>query len=100
MGVLAGFGGWRISLLGFVIPFSILSLLSAFAGVPSQSSNRKSSVNEDSYLESLKEIVSNRSAIGCLVGNVFRNAAFMAVLLYGTSFFIERLVCRKVLLPL
>jgi predicted MFS family arabinose efflux permease len=90
MGVLAGFGGWRISLLGFVIPFSILSLLLAFAGVPSQSSNRKSSVNGDSYLESLKEIVSNRSAVGCLVGNVFRNAAFMAVLLYGTSFFIER----------
>jgi predicted MFS family arabinose efflux permease len=90
MGVLAGFGGWRISLLGFVIPFSILSLLLAFAGVPSQSSNRKSSVNGDSYLESLKEIVLNRSAVGCLVGNVFRNAAFMAVLLYGTSFFIER----------
>jgi predicted MFS family arabinose efflux permease len=90
MGVLAGFGGWRISLLGFVIPFSILSLLLAFAGVPSQSSNRGSSVNGDSYLESLKEIVSNRSAVGCLVGNVFRNAAFMAVLLYGTSFFIER----------
>jgi predicted MFS family arabinose efflux permease len=90
MGVLAGFGGWRISILGFVIPFSILSLLLAFAGVPSQSSNRISSVDGDSYLESLKEIVSNRSAVGCLVGNVFRNAAFMAVLLYGTSFFIER----------
>jgi predicted MFS family arabinose efflux permease len=90
MGVLAGFGGWRISLLGFVIPFSILSLLLAFAGVPPRSSNRISSVNGDSYLESLKEIVSNRSAVGCLVGNVFRNAAFMAVLLYGTSFFIER----------
>jgi len=90
MGVLAGFGGWRISLLGFVIPFSILSLMLAFAGVPSQSSNRKSSVNGDSYLRSLKEIVSNRSAVGCLVGNVFRHAAFMAVLLYGTSFFIER----------
>ena len=90
MGVLAGFGGWRISILGFVIPFSILSLLLAFAGVPSQSSNRISSVDGNSYLESLKEIVSNRSAVGCLVGNVFRNAAFMAVLLYGTSFFIER----------
>jgi len=90
MGVLAGFGGWRISLLGFVIPFSVLSLLFAFTGVPAQSSDRSSLIKGDSYLESLKEIVSNRSAVGCLIGNVFRQAAFMAILLYSTSFFIER----------
>jgi predicted MFS family arabinose efflux permease len=90
MGVLAGFGGWRISILGFVIPFSVLSLLFAFTGVPAQLSNRSSLIKGDSYLESLKEIVSNRSAVGCLIGNVFRQAAFMAILLYSTSFFIER----------
>ena len=90
MGVLAGFGGWRISVLGFVIPFSVLSLLFAFTGVPAQSSDRSSLIKGDSYLESLKEIVSNRSAVGCLIGNVFRQAAFMAILLYSTSFFIER----------
>jgi predicted MFS family arabinose efflux permease len=90
MGALAGFGGWRISLLGFVIPFSVLSLLFAFTGVPAQSSDRSSLIKGDSYLESLKEIVSNRSAVGCLIGNVFRQAAFMAILLYSTSFFIER----------
>jgi DHA1 family inner membrane transport protein len=90
MGVLAGFGGWRMSLLGFVIPFSVLSSLLAFASVPSQSPHHKPSASGHDYLESLREIMSNRSAVGCLVGNVFRNAAFMAILLYGTSFFIER----------
>lgn len=89
MGALAGYGGWRMSILGFVIPFSVLSLLLAFAGVPSESSG-KSSGSRDSYLESVKEIVLNKSAVGCLVGNVLRNAAFMAILLYSTSFFIQR----------
>jgi len=90
MGVMADFGGWRMTLLGFVIPFSLVSLLLAFVGVPSSSSSHESSVGGKSYLESLREIVTNRSAIGCLIGNVFRNAAFMAILLYSTSFFIER----------
>lgn len=90
MGLLAGFGGWRMSLLGFVIPFSVLSLILAFAGIPSQPPNYNLSAGKSSSVESLKEIVSNRSAVGCLLGNVFRNAAFMAILLYGPSFFIER----------
>jgi predicted MFS family arabinose efflux permease len=90
MGVMAGFGGWRMTLLGFVIPFSIVSLFLAFVGVPSASSSHESSVDKGSYLESIREIVSSRSAVGCLIGNVFRNAAFMAILLYSTVFFIER----------
>jgi predicted MFS family arabinose efflux permease len=90
MGVMAGFGGWRMTLLGFVIPFSIVSLFLAFVGVPSASSSHESSVDRGSYLESIREIVSSRSAVGCLIGNVFRNAAFMAILLYSTVFFIER----------
>jgi DHA1 family inner membrane transport protein len=90
MGVIAGFGGWRLTLLGFVIPFSLASLLLAFVGVPSALASHESSVDKGSYLESLREIASNRSAVGCLIGNVFRNAAFMAILLYSTAFFIER----------
>lgn len=90
MGVLADYGGWRMSLLGFVIPFSALSLVLAFAGVPSESSNHKSSASGDSYLEGLRKIMLNGSAVGCLVGNALRSAAFMAILLYSTSFFIER----------
>lgn len=90
MGVIADFGGWRMTLLGFVIPFSLVSLFLAFVSVPSAPSSPESSVGAESYLESLREIVTNRSAIGCLIGNVFRNAAFMAILLYSTSFFIER----------
>jgi len=90
MGVLAGFGGWRMPLLGFVIPFSLVSLLLAFVGAPSKPSDNEASREEHTYVEGLREIVSHRSPIGCLIGNVLRNAAFAAVLFYSAAFFIER----------
>jgi DHA1 family inner membrane transport protein len=90
MGVLADFGGWRTSLLGFVMPFSLVSLLLAFVGVPTKPSGDQASCEKHTYVEGLREIVSHRSPIGCLVGNVLRNAAFAAVLFYSAAFFIER----------
>jgi predicted MFS family arabinose efflux permease len=90
MGVLSGFGGWRVAVLMFIIPFSLIAIpfvgVSAFQMKQSSRATNKSSA----YTESLKKIFSSKSATGCLVGNVFRVAVATALLAYGTAFTIER----------
>jgi len=87
IGFIANVSGWRFTLLGFAIPISLGSLFLAFIGLPSSSLSNKHEISRGLYLESFKEVVSNRSALACLVGNILRMAAFMAILIYGVSFF-------------
>jgi len=89
MALIAGFGGWRFVLPAFVMPISLVSLLLASVGLPSTSTSKRS-MSQEAYLESFKEVLSNRSATACLVGNILRMTSFMAILLYGTSFFRQR----------
>jgi len=88
--LMSGLGGWRFPLLGFVIPVLFMSLLLAFLGLPSASVERQISANKENYRESFKEILLNRSAVACLVGDTLRSASFIAILLYATSFFRQR----------
>ena len=86
----AGLGGWRLPLIGFVIPIILASLLLAFFGLPSASSSHKPAVNGKTYLRSFKDVLSNRSATACLIGDVLRSAAFIVILIFVTSFFRQR----------
>ena len=90
MGFLSSFGGWRIALLIFIIPVSLIALLIMGVSAPSAKTSSKASDTSNTYAKSFTQIVSNRSAIGCLIGNVFRVAVASALLFYGTAFMIER----------
>jgi len=83
---IANLGGWRLCLVGFVIPVLLVSLLMASIGVPSTSRNNKKSSNNRNYLKGFKDILSNRSAVACIVGDALRSAAFVATLIYMASF--------------
>jgi predicted MFS family arabinose efflux permease len=90
MGLLSGFGGWRTTLPIFIIPVSLTALLIMAISIPSAKQSPEASGTGNNYTKSFKQIVSNKSAIGCLVGNVFRVAVASALLFYGTAFTIER----------
>ncbi len=87
IGFIAGIGGWRFTLLALVIPISLGSLFLAFIGLPSSSPIHEQEISRRLYLESFKEVISNKSALACLIGNILRVAAFMAILIYGIAFF-------------
>lgn len=88
--VMAGYGGWRFPLFGFVLPVLLISVFLAFLGLPSASANPSNSFNGSTYLQSFKKILSNRSAVACLTGDAFRAGAFVAVVVYAASFVRER----------
>ena len=83
---IANLGGWRLCLVGFVIPVLLVSLLMTSAGVPSTSRNSKKSLDGRDYLKGFKDFLSNRSAVACIVGDAFRSAAFVATVIYVASF--------------
>jgi len=88
--LISGYGDWRTAFYAFVLPVSLVSLLLAFIGVPSAPRNTQPAAGQEVYLRSFKETLSCKSASACLVGNVLRMASFMAVLIYGISFFRQR----------
>jgi predicted MFS family arabinose efflux permease len=83
-------GGWRLAIIGFVIPILLASLLLAFISLPSISHSHRPTVNGKTYLRSFKGVLSGRSAIACLIGDALRSASFIAILIYGASFFRKR----------
>jgi len=87
---LADFGGWRFSLLGFVIPLLSVSLLLAFFGIPSASHGHGMPMGRSSFLSGFKEVLSNVSALACLAGDTLRAASLAAVLYYSAAFFMQR----------
>jgi len=91
---IAGFGGWRYTLAGFVIPILLASLLLALVGVPSASRSREPSASGKIYLRGFPDVLSNTSAVACLVGDALRSAAFVAIVFYAASF-----VRQKFLMP-
>lgn len=86
-GFVSGVGGWRFVLLVFVIPVSIGSLFLALVSVPSGQRRPQPIKGREAYLRSFKVVLLNRSAVACLIGNVLRTASFVAIVLYGVSFF-------------
>jgi predicted MFS family arabinose efflux permease len=89
MAWISGYGGWRFVILAFAIPLSFVGLLLAVVGLPSKTVSTRSS-NSRAYSESFKAILLNKSAFTCLVCNVLRLAQFAAIVLYATSFMLER----------
>jgi DHA1 family inner membrane transport protein len=88
--LIAGLGGWRLAVIGFVTPILLASFLLAFVGLPSISYSHRSAVNGKAYLKSFKGVLSGRSPIACLIGDALRSASFIAILIYGASFFMRQ----------
>ena len=86
---MSGFGGWRFPLSAFVLPVLLISLLIGLVGLPSASRNRDISADTVTSLN-FKEIFLNKSALACLIGDTLRSAAFVAIVLYATSFYRQR----------
>jgi predicted MFS family arabinose efflux permease len=90
LNLLSDVGGWRSSLLGFVIPLLLVSLVLAFFGIPSVSHSHETAMSQSGFLSGFKGVLSCKSAWACLAGDTLRAASFAAVLYYGASFFRQR----------
>jgi MFS transporter, DHA1 family, putative efflux transporter len=88
--IMAGIGGWRLPLFGFVVPVLLVGFTLSFVGLPSVRAFEESAPAAETYYRSFKEVLTNRSAVACLVGDLLRSASFVAVVFFAASFVRQR----------
>jgi predicted MFS family arabinose efflux permease len=87
----ANFGSWQFAILAFILPVSLSGLVLAGIGLPSVKKSQNKNLHQShSYLNDFKVVLANRSAFSCFVGDFFRAASFVAILLFAASFGRER----------
>jgi len=89
IGVLAGFGNWRLPFLGFALPVSVLSFVMIVKGVPSPTRGSHPTKSTGQYIEGFKGVFTNRSAVTCLIGIALLFVGWQGPLIYSPSFFRE-----------
>lgn len=88
IGVIAGIGGWRLAFLGYALPLALIGLVFGFLGLPMVHSGLPS--QKSVYSESLRRVLTNRSAVSCLIGSALCVAAFQFILTYSAAFLREQ----------
>jgi len=88
-------GGWRLPFLVYALPFPLLSILLVFKGLPHESESEQTSLNKGSLADGFKGVLSNRSAIACLVSSALSSAAWQGILLYAISFYRQQFLVSK-----
>jgi predicted MFS family arabinose efflux permease len=83
--IIAGIGGWRLGFLGFVLPFSLLSLVVSYLVLPSEGRDGGGE-SSGSVVEALKALGTNLSASGCMLATGLVMATWSVHLVYSSSF--------------
>jgi MFS family permease len=76
--------GWRSFLGFFALPVTLISLVAAYLGVP-----KVAKIGSQNLKVSFGAVFLSRSAVGCLVGNMVRQAVMVMRVFYIPSFFRE-----------
>ena len=86
IGFMTGIGGWRISLIWFMLPTAILSLIFAFLAFPYNLSQPLFTVNTEPFTRGLKKVLSNKSAVACLVATFFGTSSLFGGVVFEVTF--------------
>ncbi len=80
------FGGWRSAFLFYMLPVAVIGLVLTWLVVPSNPSASEAS-DVGSYLEGIRQVATNRSAVACFLGILLSKATWQGVVSYGISFY-------------
>ena len=89
IGFVVNIGGWRLALLVFILPLSLLGLLAVVRWLPTGSNGTENEGGNVDLLMGFKEIVGNRSALASLIGYALALASMTAVASYSPSYLRE-----------
>lgn len=89
-GLIANVAGWRFNFILQILPISLTGLFLAFLAVPSKPHVQTTAIENVTYLESFKKILTDKSATACLAGSILSTAGIQvglfAVLFYRQRF--------------
>lgn len=100
IGFIAELSGWQLAFLGFVLPISIAGLMLAAKCLPPAPHSRMRTTGGRDYFAGFRAVLSNRSAVACMVGMATALAAYQAFLAYSSSFYRQRFLASTTLASL
>jgi len=88
MNYVTRFGGWRSAFLLYMLPVAAIGLALPWLAIPSKISTSEET-DTGSYLDGIRQVVTNRSALACLLGALLSKATWQGVISYGISYYRE-----------
>jgi predicted MFS family arabinose efflux permease len=85
---ISGTTGWRAVFTLIMLPVSLLSLITLYAGIPSD--DEKTPLTLGQLLQGYRAVLSERSAVFCLIGTMLCWTMFLGSLTYMMSFYRQR----------
>jgi predicted MFS family arabinose efflux permease len=84
--IVDAFGTWRAILPVFAIPVTIAAFILVYLFVPSKTYVRQVAITREFYFAKFKRVLTNRSALSCLSGTLFRIVLPIMGSLFGVAF--------------
>lgn len=85
--IIDAFGNWRLIIPLFALPISFAALSLVFFFVPSKPQVQRTTTTRAVYFSEFKDVLTNKSAVFCLIGNFLIAALPILGTVYGVTFF-------------
>jgi predicted MFS family arabinose efflux permease len=76
VGFMTGIGSWRSSLIWFMLPTAVVSLIFVFLAFPYNPPEPQMNIKKEPFMKGFKQVLTNKSAVACLT-SVFLGSAFV-----------------------
>ena len=86
IGFMTGIGGWRSSLIWFMLPTAILSLIFAFLAFPYNPPQVLLTINKEPFTRGFKKVLNNKSAVACLAATFLGTASLFGGVVFKVTF--------------
>jgi predicted MFS family arabinose efflux permease len=85
-GFMTGIGGWRSVFLWFMLPTAIVSLIFVFLTFPYNPPEPQVDIKKEPFMRGFKQVLTNKSAVACLVAAFFGNAFVFGGMAFEVTF--------------
>jgi predicted MFS family arabinose efflux permease len=86
IGFITGIGGWRFVFIWFMLPITIFSLIFVFLVFPHKTTEPQVNAKKEPVTRGLKQVLTNRSAVACLLSTFFGTAFGFGALIFEVTY--------------
>ena len=86
-------GGWQLTYQIFIIPLLLCALVLIYKAIPS---GTRTQTGNSMLLEGYRSVLSNKSAVACLVGNMVSGSIWISQLTFSSSYVRTRFLLTKI----
>lgn len=89
IGFMTDVGGWRSSLVWFMLPTALFSLIFVFLAFPHNTPELQLNFRKEPFMKGFKHVLTNKSAVACLASAFFGNAFGFGSAVFEVTFLIQ-----------